>query len=339
MTSGGFWQRKSVFVTGGTGFLGGWLIKRLLENGANVVALIRDRSPQCMLVKEGYISRIAVVTGSLENLGLMRRALCEYSFDSIFHLAAQPLVGVAKSDPVGTLQANVMGTWNVLEAARQAKVGQIVVASSDKAYGTSDHLPYLETHPLHGKFPYDVSKSCADLICGMYAATYSLPLCVVRCANLFGGGDLNWSRTVPGVVRSTLRNEKFLIRSDGKFVRDFLYIKDAADAYLLVAEALANRPELAGQAFNFSLEVRLTVLDIARRVLALMDCPDLEPIIQNQASAEIREQYLDCDKARRVLGWAPRYGIDEALKETVGWYQAYVTAELDYAKIASSSIT
>lgn len=309
-------------VTGATGFMGGWVTKLLAELGADVVALVRDRSPRSLLVQEGWLPRITALDGSVDDRDLLRRALTEYGVDTVFHLAAQPLVGVAKADPIGTLETNVRGTWNVLEAARQVQVPQLVVASSDKAYGATADLPYRETHPLQGQFPYDVSKSCADLICGMYARTYDLPVAMTRCANLFGGGDFNLSRTVPGAIHATLRGERFVIRSDGLYVRDLLYAKDAAVAYLLLAERLAGDRSLRGEAFNVSLGLRLTVLDLVRTVLKLMDRTDLEPVIQNQASAEIREQYLDSGKARRVLGWAPEYGLEDGLRETIDWYVA-----------------
>lgn len=318
-----FWRGKPVLVTGATGLMGGWLAKRLIENGADVIALVRDRCPKTMFATERMGENATVVDGCLEDFSLIRRTLSEYSVQTVFHLAAQPLVGVAKHDPSSTLQVNVQGTWNVLEAARQANVGQVIVASSDKAYGCSNDLPYVETHPLQGIYPYDVSKSCADLISTMYARTYQLPVAILRCANLFGGGDLNFSRTIPGVIRATLQGEPFRIRSDGKPIRDFLYIKDAAQAYMMVAEALARDPQLAGEAFNFSLSARLSVLDVTHQVLSLMDRADLEPIIENRASAEIPEQYLDCSKARRVLGWEPRYSLTEGLQETIDWYSAY----------------
>jgi CDP-glucose 4,6-dehydratase len=321
-----FWRGRSVFVTGASGLMGGWLVKRLVHEGADVVALIRDGIPRSMLAREGLLERISVVHGSLEDSSLLRRAVCEYSTQTIFHLAAQPLVGVAKRDPVGTLKANVEGTWNVLEAARQAKVEQTVVASSDKAYGNSADLPYTESHPLQGTYPYDVSKSCADLISTMYARAYDLPVAILRCANLFGGGDLNFSRTIPGVIRSTLEGERFRIRSDGKFVRDFLYVKDAAQAYLTVARELARNPAIAGEAFNFSLSVKLTVLDVVHTVLQLMKRTDLTPIIENNASSEIREQYMVCGKAHKLLGWSPRFGMEEALRETIDWYSSYLHA-------------
>jgi len=317
-----YWKHKTVFVTGATGLMGSWLVKALLSNGAGVVALVRDQAPRSMLLREGLINRIAVVNGDLESLPTIRRAIAEYQPHTVFHLAAQPLVQVAKLDPVGTLRANITGTWNVLEACRLTGKSNVVVASSDKAYGANPKLPYLETHPLQGRYPYDVSKSCADLITQMYAATYGLKTAIARCGNLFGGGDLNFSRTIPGVIQSTLAGERFIIRSDGKFVRDFLYVKDAAQSYLTLAQHLAENASISGEAFNFGLGLRLTVLDIVAMVLKLMGRADLEPIIQNNASAEIREQYLDASKARNLLNWAPEYQMERALEETIAWYKA-----------------
>jgi CDP-glucose 4,6-dehydratase len=246
----------------------------------------------------------------------------------VLRVAAQPRGGVARLDPVTTLETNIRGTWNVREAGRLCATRQIVVASSDKAYGPTDRLPYIETHPLQGRFPYDVSKSCADLISTMYAATYGLPVCMLRCANLFGGGDLNFSRTIPGAVLAALKGERFVIRSDGQFVRDFLYVKDAAEAYTLVAERLAENRQLAGEAFNFGMGLRLTVLAVVQHVLELMERTDLEPIIMNQASAEIREQYLSAEKAKEQLGWAPRYDLVSGLTETIAWYRQRLNSPL-----------
>lgn len=322
-----FWKNRPVFVTGATGLLGSWLVQSLCERGAEVIALVRDGSPRSMIARNGLLGRITIVRGSVEDLSVVRRALTEYSAATAFHLAAQPLVGVAKLNPVGTLEANVVGTWNVLEAARLAGTQQVIVASSDKAYGPSDHLPYLETDALQGRFPYDVSKSCADLICGMYAATYQMPVIVMRCANLFGGGDLNFSRLLPDLIRATLRGENFVIRSDGKFVRDFLYVKDAVAGYLRAAEALGEDKSLAGEAFNLSMEVRVTVLELVENVLRLMNRQDLRPIVQNAASSEIREQYLDSQKARKMLTWTPRFSMEKGLQETVDWYTDFFQSE------------
>jgi CDP-glucose 4,6-dehydratase len=336
-----FWDQRPVLVTGASGFLGGWLVKDLCERGASVTALIRDASPKSMLAREGWLERISAVHGSLTDLGLLRRAIAEYEIDTVFHLGAQTLVGVGKLDPVGTLESNVRGTWNLLEAARLTNVKQIVVASSDKAYGISHHLPYRETHPLQGVYPYDCSKSCTDLVCTMYATTYETPVCLTRCGNLFGGGDLNFSRTVPGVILATLRNERFRIRSDGKFVRDFLYVKDAVSGYRRLAEKLAEDREkprqnrgIMGEAFNFSLGIKLTVLELVEKVLTLMapqadERAKLQPIIENRASGEIREQYMVADKAKERLGWSPEYGLDKGLIETIAWYRDFFAQPAD----------
>jgi CDP-glucose 4,6-dehydratase len=334
-----FWRDRSVFVTGATGLLGSWLVPELVNRGANVVVLLRDANPRSRLVSDGWIERCTAVHGGLTDVGLMRRALAEYSIDTVFHLGAQTLVGIAKVDPVGTLEANVRGTWLLLEAARQSGVKQFLLASSDKAYGDSDRLPYLESHPVQGRFPYDVSKSCADLIATMYARTYGLNTGVVRCGNLFGGGDLNFSRLIPGVIQATLRGERFVIRSDGKFVRDFLYVEDAAEAYLLLAERMAADRTLGGEAFNFGLEMRPTMLELTHRVLQMMGRADLEPVVQNVASAEIREQYLDAGKARERLGWKPRFGMEEGLKRTIEWYRAHLATEAASKTAARPRIT
>lgn len=303
--------------------MGGWLVQELKARGADLVLMIRDASPQCLLAREDTLKSVNRVYGSLADLSEILRVLSEYSVKTVFHLAAQPLVGVAKRNPVGTLEANVRGTWNVLEAARLAGVEEVIVASSDKAYGASENLPYRETHALQGRFPYDVSKSCADLISSMYAATFGIRVGITRCANLFGGGDLNFSRMLPDLICSTLRAERFVIRSDGKFVRDFLYVRDAVAAYLMLAERLSQSPELSGEAFNFGLDTGVQMLDLVYMVLKIMGRTDLEPIIQNAASAEIREQYLSSEKARRILGWKPQYSLEEGLRETINWYRKY----------------
>jgi CDP-glucose 4,6-dehydratase len=321
------WRDKPVFVTGATGFLGGWLVRELVERQARVIALVRDGAPQSCFARDGMANRVETVHGALADQALLRRTLCEYEISTVFHLGAQAIVGVARADPIGTLEANVAGTWNLLEAARHSPVQEVVVASSDKAYGPSRRLPYSETHPMEGRYPYDVSKSCVDLICRMYAETYGLPVCVTRCGNLFGGGDRNHRRTIPGVIMSTLRGERFVIRSDGHFVRDFLYVRDAVHAYLTLAEAMAAGPELRGEAFNFSMEVRYTVLEIADQVLQLMGRPELRPIVQSIATDEIREQYMVANKARRVLGWSPKFTMQQGLQETIAWYTNEFTAE------------
>ena len=318
---GNFWADRPVLVTGATGFLGGWIVRDLLDRGADVIALIRNGSPNSMLVRDGDIAHVKTVHGSIENPDLIRRTLAEHSVDTILHLAAQPTVGVAMANPASTFQANIVGTWNVLESARLCNVRQVIVASFAKAYGDSDRVPYTEELALEGRHPYDCSKSCADLICQCYLATYRMPVSVARCTNLFGGGDFNFSRTIPGVIQSTLEGRRFTIRTDGKYVRDFLYVKDAADAYLGMAEALAGGAPQGP--YNFSLELKWTTLHCVREVLALMGREDLEPEILNQPSTDAREQYMNCDRARSLLNWSPRHTMTEALKETASWYRAY----------------
>jgi CDP-glucose 4,6-dehydratase len=323
-----FWGGRQVLVTGATGLLGGHLVRELLELGANVVTLVRDGMPGSELTRSGLIQQVTTVQGAITDLALFRRIMAEYSIQTVFHLAAQSLVGPAKLDPLGTLEANIQGSWVVLEAARLSKVGQVLVASSFKAYGDPVELPYREDMPLAGKYPYDVSKSCVDLISAMYATTYGLPVGIVRCANLFGGGDLNFSRSIPGIIKATLLDEPFEIRSDGRFVRDFLYAEDAVDGYLTLAEKIAAKPELYGEAFNFSLELRMTVLDLVDVVKRVMGRPDLEVVIRNNASNEVREQYASSEKARRLLGWVPRVGLEEGLRRTVAWYSAWLSTDI-----------
>ncbi|PYR74341.1 MAG: sugar dehydratase, partial [Acidobacteria bacterium] len=237
--------------------------------------------------------------------------------------AAQTIVTIANRNPVSTLDTNIRGTWALLEACRRSpSVKQVVCASSDKAYGDCPTLPYDEETPLRGRHPYDVSKSCADLIAHMYATTYRTPVVITRCGNFYGGGDLNWNRIVPGTIRSVLRGQRPVIRSDGEYVRDYFYVEDGAAAYTLVAEQLAARPELSGHAFNFSNEIQVTVTDLTRRILALMHAA-LEPEIQNRATHEIRHQYLSAEKARRLLDWRPLYTLDEGLGRTIEWYRRF----------------
>lgn len=324
-----FWSGRPVLVTGATGLLGSWLVPELVRRGAEVVALVRDGAPRSILVRDGWLAKIATVQGSLTQEEVLNRAMADYAIDTVFHLGAQTQVGVAKVDPVGTLEANVRGTWLLLEAARRCGVRRVLVASSDKAYGVAERLPYREEDPLRGCFPYDVSKSCTDLVTTMYARTYGLHAAIARCGNLFGGGDLNFGRLIPGVIQATLRGENFVIRSDGKYVRDFLYIEDAVAAYVHLAECLESDASLAGEAFNFGLGLRPTMLELTESILELMGRGDLRPVVQNVASAEIREQYLDAEKARVRLGWVPQFGMEEGLRRTIRWYQSFLAPAAD----------
>jgi len=318
-----FWLDRPALVTGATGLVGGWLVRRLVEAGADVVCLVRDWIPQSELMRAGLIDKIKVVRGDVCDQSLMERTLGEYEVDTIIHLAAQTIVGVANRNPVSTFEANIAGTWSLLEASRRSPtVKQIVVASSDKAYGDHEILPYSEEAPLQGKHPYDVSKSCADLIAQAYGKTYNLPVAITRCGNFYGGGDLNWNRIVPGTIRSVLRGQHPVIRSDGQFVRDYFYVEDGAAANMALAEGLADKPELRGQGFNFSNEIQVTVLELVRRILELMDS-NLEPDVRNEATNEIRHQYLSAAKAKSMLGWQPRFTFDEGLRRTIDWYKSF----------------
>lgn len=321
-----FWADRPVFVTGATGLVGGWLVKRLLASGADVVCLVRDWVPGCELVRSGDTHRVKTVRGDIRDRDCLERILGEYEIDTVFHLAAQTIVGIANRNPVSTFESNIAGTWNVMEACRRSPaVKSIVVASSDKAYGDQDVLPYSEETPLQGKHPYDVSKSCADLIAHTYAVSYRLPVAITRCGNFYGGGDLNWNRIVPGTIRSALKNERPVIRSDGQFIRDYFYVEDGAAAYMTLAEALSRRPELSGEGFNFSYELQISVLDLTHRILAQLGSK-LKPEIRNEASNEIRHQYLSATKARDVLGWKPLHTLEKGLEKTITWYREFLNA-------------
>jgi len=322
-----FWQDRPVLVTGATGLLGGWLTSRLVDSGANVVCLVRDWVPQCELIRRNQLESVNVVRGDVVDRDVVERAIGEYEVQTVFHLAAQTIVSIANRNPVSTFESNVQGTWNLLEACRRSPtVSAIVVASSDKAYGSHTVLPYGEDMPLQGRHPYDVSKSCADLIAQAYAATYDLPVGITRCGNFYGGGDLNWNRIVPGTIRSILRGERPIIRSDGKYIRDYFYVEDGAAAYMLLAERLSADHKLRGMAFNFSNEIQITVLELVEKILAKMESK-LTPEVQNQASNEIRHQYLSAERARKLLKWAPEFTLDEGLERTIAWYREFFSRQ------------
>jgi CDP-glucose 4,6-dehydratase len=319
------WSARRVFVTGATGIVGSWVIKRLLEKRAFIVALVRDWDPQTELVRSGDILRTNVVNGRLEDYAALERAINEHEIDTVIHLGAQPIVTTALRNPLPTFEANIRGSYNLLEACRvhRSLVKRVVVASSDKAYGEGPSLPYTEDMPANGRHPYDVSKSCTDLLAMSYAHTYELPVAIVRCGNIYGGGDLNWSRIVPGTIRSLWLGERPVIRSNGQYTRDYIYVDDVVEAYIAVADRCAD-VGVRGEAFNFSPETRVTVLEIARLIQRLMGRTDLDPVILDQARAEIRDQYLDSSKAKRLLGWQARYSLDAGIAETIEWYRRYL---------------
>lgn len=317
-----FWKNRNVFITGCTGLLGSWMTQYLIEMGSNVVGLVRDFVPRSNLYQDNSIP-ITTVHGSLEDLFVLERAINEYEIDTVFHLGAQTIVDIANRNPLSTFEANVRGTWNLLEAVRRNKtVTRVVVASSDKAYGDQENLPYSEDTPLKGTHPYDVSKSCTDLISYSYFNTYNLPVAITRCGNFYGGGDLNFNRLVPGTIRSILSEHPPQIRSDGKYIRDYFYIEDGVRAYLHLAEKMDDSA-IWGEAFNFSNELQITVVELVVRILKIMDS-HLEPEILNTAKHEIIHQYLSAEKARKVLEWSPAFNLDESLKKTIDWYTAFL---------------
>jgi CDP-glucose 4,6-dehydratase len=320
----GYWAGKRVLVTGATGMVGSWLVKRLVEAGAGVVALVRDADPQSELFRNGDVHRTTVVNGALEEFWTLERAINAHDVDTVFHLGAQTIVPTAHRFPLPTFEANIRGTYNLLEACRlhSELVRRVVVASSDKAYGDQPTLPYTEAMPLQGSHPYEVSKSCADLLARAYFETYGLPVAVARCGNVYGGGDLNWSRIVPGTIRSLASGERPVVRSDGTFVRDYIYVEDVVDAYLAIGEAIETR-KAAGEAFNFSTESWVPVTEIVLLIQKLMGRTDLAPVVLDRAAGEIRNQSLSARKAREVLGWRHRFDLPAGLPRTIEWYEAF----------------
>jgi CDP-glucose 4,6-dehydratase len=321
------WSGRRVLVTGATGIVGSWLVKRLIAERAQTIVLVRDWDPQSELVRSGDIAATTVVNGRLEDYGSVERAINDHEVDTVFHLGAQPIVQTALRNPLPTFEANIRGSYNLLEACRvhRALVQRVVVASSDKAYGDGPSLPYTEDMPVNGRHPYDVSKSCTDLLALSYGHTYELPVTVARCGNIYGGGDLNWSRIVPGTIRSLYHGERPIIRSNGLFTRDYIYVQDVVDAYLSLAER-CTEDGVRAEAFNFSPETRVSVLEITKVLQRLMRREDLAPVILDQARAEIRDQYLDASKAKRVLGWTARHKLEAGLAETIHWYERFLEA-------------
>jgi CDP-glucose 4,6-dehydratase len=324
------WKESRVFITGSTGLLGSHLTRMLQEKGAQIVSLVRDSVPKSLFFSDdpewSLYKKVITVRGQVEDFSLMERVINEYEIDTVIHLAAQTIVGTANRNPMATFKANIEGTWNILEACRlhQKKVRRVVIASSDKAYGNLKGESYNESYPLAGEHPYDVSKSCADLISYTYAKSYGLPVAVTRCGNFFGAGDLNFSRIIPGTIRDALADKAPLIRSDGKFIRDYIYAEDGAHAYITLAEKMTENNGTvahAGEAFNFSYGLKFSVLDVVDKVLASMGRTDLKPKILNEATNEIPVQSLDSTKAIKLLDWKPKYGFDEGLRKTIEWYK------------------
>jgi CDP-glucose 4,6-dehydratase len=320
------WRGRRVFVTGANGFLGSWLIDALLERDAAVVALVRRANPRGGLYRSGNADRVSIVTGLVQDYDLIARTIARQAIDTVFHLGAQADIPVANRSPLAAFDANIRGTYQVLEACRRAgpRVSRVVVASSDKAYGDQPQ-PCTEESPLLARHPYAVSKSCADLIAQTYFRTYGLPVVIMRCGNTYGGGDLNWRRIVPGTIRHCLERTRPVLRGDGAGLRDYLYIKDAVDAYLRVGAALDDR--IHGEAFNFSEERPYSARQMIEIIQRLMGCEALVPEVRRGPAAEIRDQSLSAAKARAMLAWRPRFALEAGLVETIAWYEAFL-AEL-----------
>ncbi|MDP3372021.1 MAG: GDP-mannose 4,6-dehydratase [Candidatus Paracaedibacteraceae bacterium] len=323
-----FWQDRKVFVTGASGLVGGWLVNELQNQGAEVIALLRDWVPSARVLEKETLAKVSIVRGDLSDSRFLERVLAEHEVQTVMHLAAQTIVPIANKNPLSTFESNIAGTWNLLEACRLVKsVSAVVVASSDKAYGDVPVLPYTEDMPLQAVYPYDVSKACADMIAASYAKSFDLPVAITRCGNFFGGGDFNWNRIIPGTIRSVIRNQSPVIRSDGTLIRDYIYVQDAVSAYMTLAKALSENSTLKGEAFNFSNSSQKSTVDLVTMILNELKS-DLRPIINGENHGEIQEQYLNSTKAHTLLNWTPTYGLDEGLKKTVKWYKNYFSESL-----------
>lgn len=320
------WKNKRVLITGATGFVGTWLAKDLVEKGADVIAFIRDEVPNSPIRWMGVYDKIfAAAKGDLTNYESLKRVFNEYEIDTCFHLAAQPIVTVANRNPAWTFEVNIKGSWNVFEAARVSEtIKRIVIASTDKVYGESIELPITEKHPLLGLYPYDASKVCMERLARTYFTTYGLPVSITRCCNIYGGGDLNFSRIIPGTIKSVIFNQNPVIRSDGTPVRDFIYVEDAANSYVVLAENMGKK-DFDGEAFNFGSNAPINMLNLVKKIIKVSGRTDLKPDVQGtkKPDAEIDEQYLSSEKARKVLDWKPRFKLEDGLKKTIEWYEEY----------------
>jgi CDP-glucose 4,6-dehydratase len=319
-----FWSDKSVLVTGATGLVGSWLVRELLSQGANVSCLVWETDPASDLISSKLIDQTFVIKGDLADISTCEKAISKSNCEYVFHLGAQTIVGKAIQDPVRTFRSNIQGTWNLLDSIRNSKssIKSVVVASSDKAYGTANNLPYREDYPLHGDGPYDVSKTCTDLLAQSYASTFDLPITVARCGNIYGGGDLNWSRIVPGTIKSLLLQETPVLRSDGTFIRDYVHVDDIVDAYMFLAQQ-AEIKNITGEAYNFSRDEPLSVLDIYQEICKVVVGKYIEPKILSTTAAEIKDQHLDSTKARVELGWKSTITLEKGITKTFDWYLNY----------------
>jgi CDP-glucose 4,6-dehydratase len=318
-TKSAFWSGRVVLLTGATGFLGGALADRLLSAGASVVAVVRRHRPGSRFYAEALDRRVTLEHGDVSDADFMRAVFDRHDLTTVFHTAYGADVNAVLREPLECFRGNVQSTWLLLDLVRTTKPEcTTVVSSSDKAYGTQA-LPLREDKPLAPLHPYEVAKASEDLVAQSYGKVYGLPVGVTRCGNFFGSYDLNATRLIPGTLEMLARGERPVLRSDGRSTRDFLYVEDAADAQMLLAEHLSSRPELYGEAFNFSYGLQLEVLEVVGRVMALAGREDA-PIIDATTQSEIPHLHLSSDKAQQLLGWQPATGFDEGLARTVRWY-------------------
>lgn len=325
-----FWSGRNVFITGADGFIGSWLTKALVKKRANVTCLVRDIVPHGGLTLHRLENMVTIVFGSITDYELIQRILNEKGIDTCFHLAAQAIVRIANDSPLSTFDSNIKGTWVLLESCRNYKnISRIIVASSDKAYGAHEKLPYTEKFPLLPSHPYEASKACCDILVRSYAQTYDLPVAVTRCANTYGGGDMNFSRIIPDAIRSVLQNKSPVIRSDGTLIRDYIYIEDIVNAYLTLAEKLDDRKN-RGQAFNFGTGIPISVLNLVKMIIDISGKSTIKPLIKGKGKlkGELDAQYLSSKKAKKMLAWSIRVSLEDGLTRTIDWYRQYFTESL-----------
>jgi CDP-glucose 4,6-dehydratase len=330
------WTGTRVLFTGAQGFIGSWVAERLLDEGAQVIVLDRPAPELSRFRLHGLQDRCTAVAADLMDMGSLRAAIEQHEVQAVFHLAATAIVKSAATSPLGAYEVNVRGAWNLLEACRVANEPprRVVIASTDKAYGLHEELPYREGHALQPRYPYDASKACADIIARSYAHTFDLPVAVTRLGNVFGGGDFNFSRLIPGAIRSLLAGEQPVIRSNGLMQRDFLYAEDAVAAYLAVAESL-ERPELWGRAWNASIGAPVRVLDVVEQLIEIAGASGGVDIRgEGTPHGELGRQWLDCRVISEELGWGPRWDLRRGLQETFSWYERELPRLRDRASAA-----
>ncbi len=313
---------KSVLITGVTGLLGSWMAEKMHGENLQVSGVAIDETKDNLLKSKGIYEKINIEYFDISNESNLSKYFANNQFDIVFHLAAQTQVIDANLDPIQTFNSNIKGTWNVLNECLKHNL-PVVVASSDKAYGISNKLPYLETHELNGIYPYEVSKSITDMLVKSYYQTYKLNVVSLRCGNIYGGGDFNWDRLIPGVCKWLFNNEQPILRTDGSFKRDWVYVEDVVDAYIQVGSSLFNQDKKISLAYNFAADSYKTVIEVYNEVCKSITGKIIEPIYKIDSDTEIPDQYLDCQKIRDELGVRSKVNLDKGISLTVNWYKDY----------------